>query len=62
MQQLLGPHSGAGLVQAVAEGLGADAERVRSWALLRAIDHLTEVEGERDRAAAEATVAALELA
>jgi streptomycin 6-kinase len=60
--QLLGPHSGTVLLNAVAEGLGVDAERLRAWALLRAIDHLTEVEGERDLAAAEATVAALELA
>ncbi|MFC3494687.1 aminoglycoside phosphotransferase family protein [Glycomyces rhizosphaerae] len=61
MSQLLGPHSGTELLHSVAEGLGADVERVRAWALLRAIDHLTEVEGERDLAAAEATVAALEL-
>jgi streptomycin 6-kinase len=60
--QLLGPHSGTVLLDAVAEGLGVDVERLRAWALLRAIDHLTEVEGERDVAAAEATVAALELA
>lgn len=62
MSQLHGPHSGTELLQAVAEGLGVDVERVRAWSLLRAIDHLTEVEGERDLAAAEATVAALELA
>jgi streptomycin 6-kinase len=60
--QLLGPHSGTLLLNTVAEGLGVDAERLRAWALLRAIDHLTEVEGERDLAAAEATVAALEQA
>ncbi|MCC3763100.1 aminoglycoside phosphotransferase family protein [Glycomyces sp. TRM65418] len=61
-QQHHGPHGGADLLHAVAEGLGADAERVRAWALLRAIEHLTDTEDERDRQAAEATVSALELA
>lgn len=61
-QQHLGPHGGAELTHAVAEGLGADAERVRAWALLRAIDHLVETEHDRDRDAAQATVTALEAA
>jgi len=60
MLQLHGPHSGTELLDTVAEGLGVDRERLRAWALLRAIDYLTEVEGERDVTAAEATVAALE--
>lgn len=60
MLQHLGPHSGAELLGAVADGLGVDAERLRAWALLRAIDHLAEVEVERELAPAEATVAALE--
>ena len=38
------------------------AERLRAWALLRAIDLLAEAVGERDLAATEATVAALESA
>jgi streptomycin 6-kinase len=62
MLQHHGPHSGAELLHAVADGLGVDAERLRAWALLRAIDLLDETEGERDLAAAEATVAALEAA
>lgn len=62
MLQHHGPHSGAELLHAVAEGLDVDAERLRAWALLRAIDLLAEAAGERDLAAAEATVAALEAA
>ncbi|HEX2143331.1 MAG TPA: aminoglycoside phosphotransferase family protein [Glycomyces sp.] len=61
-QQHHGPHGGTELLHAVAEGLGADTERVRAWALLRAVDYLAETETDRDRAAAEATVSALEQA
>ncbi|WP_166659596.1 aminoglycoside phosphotransferase family protein [Glycomyces sp. NRRL B-16210] len=38
--QLHGPHSGAELLAAVADGLGADARRVKDWALLRFTEHL----------------------
>jgi streptomycin 6-kinase len=58
-QQYHGPHSGADLLHAVAEGLGADVERVRAWALLRAIDRLAEVDRDREREAVQATVSAL---
>lgn len=54
-----GPHGGPDLLHAVAEGLGAEVERVRAWALLRAVDHLTEAGTDRDRDAAQATVTAL---
>jgi streptomycin 6-kinase len=48
MQQLYGPHSGSDLLRAVADGLGADADRVRAWALLRFTDYLAETADERD--------------
>jgi streptomycin 6-kinase len=59
MQQHHGPHSGTDLLHAVAEGLGADIERVRAWALLRAIEILAQTEGDRDRDATQATITAL---
>ncbi|THV26026.1 aminoglycoside phosphotransferase family protein [Glycomyces paridis] len=48
-QQLNGPHSGTALLRAVAEELGADAERVKAWALLRFADHLADTPEDRHR-------------
>ncbi|MCD0442903.1 aminoglycoside phosphotransferase family protein [Glycomyces sp. A-F 0318] len=62
MQQLHGPHGGAGLLRAVAEGLGVDAERLRSWALLRFMDHLEETENDKHRAAVAEAMEELERA
>jgi streptomycin 6-kinase len=59
-QQLHGPHSGTELLRAVAEGLGADTERVRAWALLRFTDHLAETADERDLEAASKAMRELE--
>jgi streptomycin 6-kinase len=59
-QQLHGPHSGTDLLRAVADGLGADAERIRSWALLRFMDHLDETGNDKHRAAAAQAMRELE--
>lgn len=40
MQELHGPHGGTELLRAVADGLGADAGRVKDWALMRFAEHL----------------------
>ncbi len=47
-QELYGPHSGRDLLRAVADGLGADAERVKAWALLRFAAHLAHDADERE--------------
>ncbi|MEU6860602.1 aminoglycoside phosphotransferase family protein [Glycomyces sp. NPDC046736] len=48
-QQVHGPHSGTDLLQAVAEGLGADAGRVRSWAMLRCVDQIVGADSDQER-------------
>jgi streptomycin 6-kinase len=59
-QQMRGPHGGTDLLRAVAEGLGADVERVRAWALLRFMDHLDDTDSDKHRAAAAQAMRALE--
>jgi streptomycin 6-kinase len=50
-QQFHGPLGGTELLHAVAEGLGADVERVRAWAMLETITLLATTEHAADRAA-----------
>lgn len=48
-QQFHGPLGGTELLHAVADGLGADLERVRAWAMLQAVAHIADAGSAADR-------------
>lgn len=50
-QQFHGPLSGTELLHAVADGLGADLERVRAWAMLTTVSHIADAGNAADREA-----------
>ncbi|GAB3219795.1 aminoglycoside phosphotransferase family protein [Glycomyces halotolerans] len=59
-QQLHGPLRGTELLKAVAEGLGADLERVRAWAMLRTVAQIADTDSAAERAAYAEVLHALE--
>jgi streptomycin 6-kinase len=61
-QQFHGPLGGTELLHAVADGLGADLERVRAWAMLQTITLLATTEHAADRAAYSDVLRAVERA
>lgn len=61
-QQFHGPLNGTELLHAVADGLGADLERVRAWAMLQTIAHIADTGSAADRAAFIHTLHAIERA
>jgi len=61
-QQFHGPLGGTELLHAVADGLGADRERVRAWGMLRTVEHLADAGSDADRAACTDVLRAIERA
>ncbi|RXZ68625.1 aminoglycoside phosphotransferase family protein [Agromyces albus] len=61
-QQLHGPLGGTELLHAVAEGLGADLERVRAWAMLTTVAQIADAGSAADREAYTGVLRAIERA
>ncbi|THV26826.1 aminoglycoside phosphotransferase family protein [Glycomyces paridis] len=61
-QQLHGPLGGTELLRAVADGLGADLERVRAWAMVQTVAQIADAGSPADLAACTATLRAIERA
>ncbi|MGI5191902.1 aminoglycoside phosphotransferase family protein [Promicromonospora sp. CA-289599] len=61
-QQLHGPVRGTELLHAVADGLGADLERVRAWATLQAVAHIADAGSAAEREAGSGVLRAIQRA
>jgi streptomycin 6-kinase len=61
-QQVHGPVGGTELLHAVADGLGADLERVRAWAMLQAVAHIADAGSAAEREAGTGVLRAIERA
>lgn len=61
-QQFHGPLGGTELLHAVADGLGADLERVRAWAMLQTVAQIADAGSAADREACAGALRAIERA
>ena len=61
-QQFHGPLGGTELLHAVADGLGADVERVRAWAMLQTVAQIADAGSAADREACTGALRAIERA
>lgn len=59
-QQFHGPIGGTELLHAVADGLGADLERIRAWAMLRTVAQIADAGNAADRDACTGALRAIE--